>query len=98
MYCIGGRYAAYARDLREGHMDAPISMQIVGPRTLAKCPPGMAHAYWVLEETVFLNLGTDSRETARYGEHTRPYTLITPYGRPITDNVVRAPAREDLGI
>ena len=82
MYVIGGRYVAYARDARGG----PLSAQVVGPRMLAKCPPGVAHAYWFVEETVFLNIGTDSRETERFEEHTRDYTLIDATGRPLDEH------------
>lgn len=66
MYLISGAYISYSRPIGE----KTVVVQDVLPGDLVYCPPGVAHAYLFLEESVFLNLGCDNREKGRYGEHT----------------------------
>jgi dTDP-4-dehydrorhamnose 3,5-epimerase-like enzyme len=81
MYLIAGSYLAFAQDPNDP--DSPLSMQRVTPRTLAVCPPGLAHAYRFAEPSVFLNIGTDDRDAARFADHTIPFALLSPAGDPV---------------
>ena len=57
--------------------DGSIGMTVevlAGPGTLLHCPPNVAHAYYFLEDTWFLNMDTGSR--GEPGEDTIPCTVL----------------------
>ena len=79
MYLISGRYLSFAQQV--GYDE--ITVQLVRAGTLAYCPPGIAHAYYFLEDSVFLNLGQDPRLSEDFDNHTKKFDIIDLNGRPI---------------
>ena len=48
----------------------PVEKQMVEAGSLVLSPPMIAHAQVFLEDSIFLALTLDSRETSRFEEHT----------------------------
>lgn len=90
MFMLSGRYEIYTKQM--GYGDAsPVTVQLVDkPMTLAYCPPGIAHAYRFLEDTVFLNIGKDNRETERFSEHTIRVPIVDSHGNIVWGDVINA--------
>lgn len=74
MYCLSGSYAAYSQ--QAGSPDAPIEFQVISAGQLAFCPPGIAHAYVFLEDTVFLNLAPEPRIPGKPEESQVRHVLV----------------------
>ena len=73
MYVLSGSFESFSKDLET---DTPPLTQVFRAGDLVDTPPMVAHAYRYLEDTVFLNITLDHRDTDRYGEHTISYRLI----------------------
>ena len=67
-YLVSGRFESYAKDMNDP--EGPVEMQMVEAGSLVLSPPMIAHAQVFLEDSVFLALTLDSRETHRFEEHT----------------------------
>ena len=67
-YLVSGRFESYARDMNDP--DGPVEKQMVEDGSLVLSPPMIAHAQVFLEDSVFLALTLDSRETSRFEDHT----------------------------
>jgi dTDP-4-dehydrorhamnose 3,5-epimerase-like enzyme len=67
-YLVSGRFETYAKDMNDP--DGPVEKQIVEAGSLVLSPPMIAHAQIFLEDSVFLALTLDSRETSRFEDHT----------------------------
>jgi dTDP-4-dehydrorhamnose 3,5-epimerase-like enzyme len=67
-YLVSGRYESYARDMNEP--EGVIEKQVVEAGSLVLSPPMVAHAQVFLEDSVFLALTLDARESRRFDEHT----------------------------
>ena len=67
-YLVSGRYESYARDMNAP--DGVVEKQVVEAGSLVLSPPMVAHAQVFLEDSVFLALTLDARETRRFDEHT----------------------------
>ncbi len=73
-YLISGRYESYSKNLRKE--DSKTEKRIIEPGDMVMTPPMIAHAMKFLEDSVMLNLTTDSRDSDKYEEHTKRYKLI----------------------
>ncbi len=67
-YLVSGRFESYAKDMRDP--GGPVEKQMVEAGSLVLSPPMIAHAQVFLEDSIFLALTLDSRETSRFEEHT----------------------------
>tara|TARA_B100000809_G_C14781460_1_gene403123 strand:+ start:222 stop:602 length:381 start_codon:yes stop_codon:yes gene_type:complete len=67
-YLVSGRFESYAKDMNDP--DGPVEKQVVKAGSLVLSPPMVAHAQVFLEDSVFLALTLDSRETNRFEDHT----------------------------
>ena len=72
MYLVSGGYRAISQEVDEhGHLvPGTLRYQFVHAGEAAYCPPGLAHAYEFLVDSVFLNITVDAREEGRFEEHT----------------------------
>jgi len=72
IYVISGVYVA-----RFTHVETEEKLSfIVKEGELEYCPPGWAHNYQFLEDTVFLNLTPRNRDADRFEEHTVKYSVV----------------------
>ncbi len=53
---------------------------LVTPGMLVYCPPGIAHSYQFIDDSIFLNITADPREVERFSDHTIPYDFGDIYG------------------
>ena len=67
-YLVSGRYESYARDMKEP--EGATEKQVVEAGSLVLSPPLVAHAQVFLEDSIFLALTLDTRESGRFDEHT----------------------------
>ena len=67
-YLVTGRFESYARDMNDP--EGKVERQVVEAGDLVLSPPMVAHAQVFLEDSVFLALTLDSRESSRFEEHT----------------------------
>lgn len=85
MYLISGSYEAYSHPVNinlDGalgyELDPKVEtlMQIVTAGQIAICPPWLIHAYRFLEDSMFINLNSNSRQASGFGQHTYPIVLL----------------------
>ena len=74
IYVVSGSFESYSYDTRFQGIEP--KKQIFREGDLIFTPPLVAHAYKYLEDTVFLNLTIDLRESERYEEHTVQVKII----------------------
>ena len=73
MYLINGRYRSVSAPVdADGNVIGEIEEFIVKPGDLTEVGPMVGHAYEALEDCLFLNLNTTTREVDGFGEHTKP--------------------------
>ena len=73
MYLISGRYRSVSAPVdNEGVFIGPPQEFIVEAGDLTEVGSGVGHAYEALEDCLFLNLNTTTREVDGFGEHTKP--------------------------
>ena len=75
-YCflLKGRYESYAKDIRIPKGE--IERQVIEEGSLVLSPPMVAHAQVFLEDSLFLALTIDKRESQRFEEHTIKVKII----------------------
>ena len=74
VYLVSGRYESVSVDLKKEN--AEVEKVTVQAESLVITPPMIAHAMRFLEDSVMLNLTTDSRDPADYLKHTKKHKLI----------------------
>ena len=74
IYVVSGSFESYSYDTRFQGIEP--KKQIFREGDLIFTPPLVAHAYKYLEDTVFLNLTIDLRQSDRYEEHTVQVKII----------------------
>ncbi len=74
IFVVSGSFESYSYDTRFKGLGP--KKQIFSEGDLVYTPPLVAHAYKYLEDTVFLNLTIDLRESDRYEEHTVQVKII----------------------
>ena len=73
MYLISGSYRSVSAPVdNEGVFIGPPREFIVKAGDLTEVGHDIGHAYEALEDCLFLNLNTTTREVDGYGEHTKP--------------------------
>lgn len=73
MYIVSGSFESVSKDIRS---QSPARKQVFRAGDLVYTPPMVGHAYRYLEDTVFLNITNESRESELYEQHTVSYDLI----------------------
>ena len=73
-YLLKGRYESYAKDMRISTSD--VERQVIEEGSLVLSPPMVAHAQVFLEDSLFLALTIDKRESQRFDEHTVRVKII----------------------
>ena len=73
-YLVSGRFESYAKDMNAP--GGPVEKQMVEAGSLILSPPMVAHAQVFLEDSVFLALTLDSRETSRFEGHTIRVVIV----------------------
>jgi len=72
IYVIAGSYIAFFTNVET---EEKLSL-LVKEGELEYCPPGWAHKYQYLEDTVFLNLTPRNRNADEFAEHTIKYSIV----------------------
>jgi len=74
VYLVSGKYESISKDLKNEKTET--ETVVVEAGSLVITPPMIAHAMRFTEDSVMLNITTDSRDTADFDKHTKKYKLI----------------------
>jgi len=74
VYLVSGKYESISKDLNKENAETETITVEAG--SLVITPPMTAHALRFSEDSVFLELTTDSRDIKDYEKHTQKYKLI----------------------